>query len=330
MRFLGREIDSIGLWENYVDFPTSADFTDKYLPKVVCPNPKHDTMKRHFQINQDDGLVHCFALCGISGTFTHAIQIIEGCNDKEAKRIILRYATKKKRKRISRSVGSSKRNSGAATVVPDLSFSTHIPQAGLEYLDSRGIVGSSIASWELGWDTNELRLVIPAKDERGQTRFLIRRAVRENDHPKYLYSEGFPKSSLLFGACQTDQGMIRSKGMILVEGSLDAIRLHQNGYKNACAILGTGISKVQREILSRMRPARIYLMFDKDVAGVHNIEIAKKLLYRYPLFVCRYPAGKSDPAELSKEEVKRSISRAVPVHRFFQSLTRARRGITVG
>jgi hypothetical protein len=53
-------------------------------------------------------------------------------------------------------------------------------------------------------------------------------------------------------------------------------------------------------------------MFDKDTAGVRNIEIAMEKLRRYPLFICRYPAGKSDPAELSREQAVRSVERAIP------------------
>jgi hypothetical protein len=54
-------------------------------------------------------------------------------------------------------------------------------------------------------------------------------------------------------------------------------------------------------------------MFDKDIAGVTNIEIASKKLVKYPLMVCRYPKDKSDPAELTKQEAERSIERALPI-----------------
>ena len=34
------------------------------------------------------------------------------------------------------------------------------------------------------------------------------------------------------------------------------------------------------------------------------------------MFVCRYPKGKSDPAELTKKEAYSSIDRSIPVFRF--------------
>ena len=178
------------------------------------------------------------------------------------------------------------------------------------------------------------RIAIPALDERGIVRFLIKRGISPRQQPKYLYTEGYPKTHLLFGAGQIDLGMVHSHGLILVEGSLDAIRLHQHGLRNAVAILGTGISEQQRQIISRIKPRKIFLMFDKDSAGVHNIEIASQKLRKYPMFVCRYPKGKSDPAELTKKEAYRVIDRSIPVFRFLHdnglNAIRTTKGVTVG
>jgi DNA primase len=315
-RFQGREIDDIGLWSRYIDVPPNSE-KEQYWDKVQCPNPNHDTNKHHFQVNSVDGLVHCFAYCGISGSYHHAIKIIEGCSDKQARKIIREFAGRGKRK------GKVVRGSGrpAANSIPTecLAYDSFIPQAGLEYLERRGISASSVARFEIGWCPESLRLVIPGRDIRGQTRFLIKRAVRESQHPKYLYTEGFPKTSLLFGACDIDLGLVKSQGIVLVEGSLDAIRLHQHGITNTVGILGTGISDRQIEILGRVRPSRIYFFFDKDSAGVQNIQIAdRRLRSKYPVFVVRFPRAKSDPADCTRKEVERAIERAIPLRNFKQ------------
>jgi DNA primase len=150
----------------------------------------------------------------------------------------------------------------------------------------------------------------------GRNRFLIKRAVLSRQQPKYLYTEGFPKTSLLFGACQIDPGMVRSEGLVLVEGSLDTIAFHQHGIRITGGILGTGISDAQCAIIAKLRPKRIVIAFDKDTAGIRNIEIAAGKLRKYPLYVMRYPKLKSDPAELTREEAYRQIDRAVPAFRF--------------
>ena len=274
----------------------------QYLMKVPCPNPEHDTDKRHFQVNVQDGLVHCFAHCGISGTFEHAIALIHGFYDKfkvgeaeddrerkrrkqrawrEASKIILKHH----RTGAVTPLRAKKRNSPrtATTLQPGaLAYESFLPPVGLEYLTDRKISESSISAWNLGWLPDEKRIAIPALDERGIVRFLIKRGITPRQQPKYLYTEGYPKTHLLFGAGQIDLGMVHSHGLVIVEGSLDAIRLHQHGLRNTVAILGTGISEQQRQIISRIKPRKIFLMFDKDSAGVHNIEIASQKLRKYP------------------------------------------------
>lgn len=318
MRFQGREIDPLELWSAYVEFPANVKIDGEFLPKVVCPNPEHDTNKRHFQINAEKGLVHCFAGCGISGSYTRAISIIEGCSEREARRIILR-GSKTTRKAIQHSRrGNVVRARGKEnTAKPSLDYSHYLPEAAAAYLRQRGISDGSVAHFQIGWDKQDLRIVIPAKDLQGEVRLLIKRAVKERQHPKYLYTEGFPKTSLLFGACDLDPSMVQSQGIVLVEGSLDRIALWQHGITTAVATLGTGVSEIQARIIDRLRPSIVYLMFDRDTSGVHGIEIARRRLHKCALRVCRYPSERFDPAELTKGEAYRAIDRAIPVAKLF-------------
>lgn len=315
-RYRGREIDDLRLWANYIEIPNGAE--GQYWPLTVCPNPDHDTLKRHFQVNTRDGLVHCFAQCGISGTYDHAIRVIEGCSDREARKILLGFTRVGKREGSARPV----RHTAAAGLgenVPaarSLTYDSYIPPVGIEYLENRGISASSIARFGIGWCPEELRVVIPGRDLQGQTRFLIKRAVMDRQRPKYLYTEGFPKTSLLYGAFDLfAQGDI----VVVVEGSIDVMRLSQHGIP-AVATLGTGISQEQARILARFQFKRAYLMFDRDAAGVHGIEIAERLIRKMPIFVCRYPKGRSDPAELTESEVWRSVERAVPLRKFWMAV----------
>ena len=73
---------------------------------------------------------------------------------------------------------------------------------------------------------------------------------------------------------------------------------HEVGLPNTASILGSRISERQAEIIARLRPPRVYLMFDKDSAGIGAILSARERLRKFPLYVVRYPKGKSDPAEL--------------------------------
>lgn len=330
MKFKGRGIDPLSFWSRYVDFPANLKIDGPFLPLVQCPNPDHPTMKRHFQINVEQPTVHCFTYCGISGSYSHAVAMIEGLYEKfkveeatsererkirvarahrAADRIILRNS------RTGSITVPKKRQSGDIRIGKPKSFQydTYLPPVAREYLTGRGISADSISLWGLGWDAEQKRIVIPVKDEHGRVRLLIRRAIDSRDGPtKYLYSEDVDKTSLLFGACHIDLEMLRSDGVVLVEGALDAIRLRQHGIQ-AVATLGTGISNRQAAILDRLMVRRVYLMMDRDAAGVHGIEIAERKLRTTALFICRYPRGRHDPAELTRKEAHRSIAKARPL-----------------
>ncbi len=344
MNFRGRQIDPVSFWSRYVTFPTGMKPDDVFAPKVPCPNPNHDTLKSHFQINLSQPTVHCFAYCGISGSYEHAICVIEGLYDKfdvegasdererkrrrhrayrEARKIILRNSLSGPKFHGTPHVQRKTRDSRSNAIVSsdELRYESFLPQIALEYLDGRLISEKSIAAWNIGWLPEDKRIAIPARDEANRLRFLIKRAVLPRQQPKYLYTEGFPKTSLLFGACQIDLGMVRSRGLILVEGSLDVIRFHQHGMANTTGILGTGISDAQVRIIEKLRPPKIILAFDKDSAGIRNIEIAAAKLRKYPLYVMKYPRGKSDPAELSRREALHQLDTAIPFPVFARSVS---------
>lgn len=310
VEFLGRRVDPVALWSNYVEFPTNwNDGGEEFSPLVRCPNPDHHTEKRHFQVNLHTARVHCFANCGISGSYENAISMIEGVSHRQARKSILKHSV------IGKSTARRKRSTRAISVM-ELEYDRYLPQTALEYLRKRGISESSTAKWELGWDSETLRIAIPAKDGHGRLKFLIKRAVKPNVEPRYLYPKDSEKSHLLFGACHLDLGMVRSSGIILVEGSLDCVMLHQHGFTNTVAILGSKVSEIQAQLIANLRPKTIYTMFDADGAGITATNSVAAKLRQTPIRVCRYPKGKSDPAELTQDEALRMIQRSINFNRF--------------
>src|SRR4051812_11295671 len=172
MIYEGRHIDVLALWGQYVDLPPRlAEPLPTYLPKVQCPNPNHDTTKHHFQINTRKPLVHCFADCGISGTYEHALAVITGESEKNARRAILKHSRAAIKGEVSAFAGLGTRKSVTAEDeiakdqrALDGGAFTWLPLAAREYLDSRGIDGPSRGKWQIGWDEDQERLVIPAFD----------------------------------------------------------------------------------------------------------------------------------------------------------------------
>lgn len=86
--------------------------------------------------------------------------------------------------------------------------------------------------------------------------------------PKYLNSPEtkiFDKSRNLFGLNYAKQG--KRKHMILCEGYMDVIAMHQAGFTGAVASLGTAFTELQANLLRRYTQ-EILLIYDSDEAGV--------------------------------------------------------------
>jgi len=100
-----------------------------------------------------------------------------------------------------------------------------------------------------------------------------------NDAPKYINSPEstvYKKSRLLFGLAQAREGMQASRRCVIVEGNFDVVTLHQAGFTEVVAPLGTAITAEQILLLKRMVD-RVVLVYDGDRAGykatMHALEL---------------------------------------------------------
>jgi DNA primase len=87
--------------------------------------------------------------------------------------------------------------------------------------------------------------------------------------PKYINSPESPvykKSKLLFGLAQARDALATQKRAVLVEGNFDVITLHQAGFQEVVAPLGTALTPEQIGLLKRLTD-RIVLLYDGDRAG---------------------------------------------------------------
>ena len=87
--------------------------------------------------------------------------------------------------------------------------------------------------------------------------------------PKYFNSPEslvYKKSKLLFGLAQARESIGARKRAVLVEGNFDVISMHQAGFTEVVAPLGTAITAEQVDLLRRLAEA-VYLFYDGDRAG---------------------------------------------------------------
>ncbi|MFQ5876713.1 MAG: DNA primase [Acidobacteriota bacterium] len=93
--------------------------------------------------------------------------------------------------------------------------------------------------------------------------------VIEEGEPKYLNSPetaAFSKGDNLYGLLQAREGIRREGHVILVEGYMDVVTLHQAGIVEAVATLGTGFTAGHVRLLKRFTD-RVMVSFDPDAAG---------------------------------------------------------------
>lgn len=191
----------------------------------------------------------------------------------------------------------------------------------LDYVHKRGLSDETIKTWGLGYAPNswnalldhllskgysrELilqagllsegeegrvfdrfrdRLMFPIRNPYGKMAGFGGRALNPDDVPKYLNSPAtdvFDKGRLLYGLDMARAGMRKSDQAVIVEGYMDVIGLHQAGYPNAVAPMGTALTEAQFNLIKRLT-TNIVLALDPDAAGqnatLRGLETARRAL----------------------------------------------------
>ncbi len=114
------------------------------------------------------------------------------------------------------------------------------------------------------------RIMFPVWDHTAKVRGFSSRAVLPNQKPKYLNSGEsfiFDKGNILYGFNLAKSHIRDKDAVIVVEGNMDVISLHQFGFKNSVATQGVALSQSSVRLLSNMTE-NIYLGMDSDNAGI--------------------------------------------------------------
>ena len=183
----------------------------------------------------------------------------------------------------------------------------HLKEKG--YTESDMLAANVIGKSNSGgiYDRFRKRVMFPIINIRGNIVAFSGRAMPGEDKQggKYVNTADTPvykKSENLFGINFAKS--VCSERVILVEGNMDVISLHQAGFENTVAPLGTAFTTEQANLLSRYTK-EIVLMLDADAAGQKAVRRASGLLENTGLSVrvVVIPDGK-DPDEYIKKNGK--------------------------
>ena len=127
------------------------------------------------------------------------------------------------------------------------------------------------------YDKFRNRLMLPVIDTRGDVVGFGSRVI-DNSEPKYMNTTEtitYSKRRILYGLNLAKK--TKRPNIILCEGNLDVVTLHQAGFDNAVASMGTALTVEQTRLLSRFTK-ELVLCYDNDNAGQLATQRALEML----------------------------------------------------
>ncbi len=281
--------------------------------KGCCPFHSENTPS--FVASPSKNIYHCFG-CGVGGDGINFVKEIEKISYPEA---IEKVATKYNFQLEYSNKEFKKVNTKLLEVVNQF-FKSKLERNEIakEYLKNRGLFTSTIEKFELGYagsskelldfltisnlSTDEAielgvigndefgrlysrfieRIIFPIKSSNGNIIGFGGRTI--SNHPaKYLNSPQtklFNKSKIFYAFNLAKDEIFKKKEIIVTEGYLDVIMLHQAGFKNVVATLGTALTTEHLPQLSKS-DLKVILAYDGDNAGLNAGIRASKLLLNH-------------------------------------------------
>lgn len=331
---LQASVDIVDVISSYIDLKKNgANY------KACCPFHSEDTPS--FVVNAQKGIYKCFG-CGAGGDVIKFVQEYKKLNFIEALEEIanitnftLIYDKNYKPKDYKQTIEAVN------------SFYKSNAQSAKEYLYKRGITDESIEKFELGYAPNtkeqiqsfqallinqdELREIGILTSKEGKTyaritkrlTFPIRNhlgklvgfsgRILPNDkrEAKYLnspQSKLFDKSKLLYGYDKAKDNIYKKGVMVVVEGHLDVVLMHQAGFNTCVGTQGTALTKDHALQLIKKTNAKVLLCFDGDKAGREALFKASKLLSNFEIDggVVIFEDG-LDPADMIQQNKQKEL-----------------------
>lgn len=134
------------------------------------------------------------------------------------------------------------------------------------------------------YDRFRHRITFPIRDPQGRMAGFGARVLNPEDLPKFINTPQTPlfdKGKLLYALDQARKAIRAQDQVVIVEGYLDVIALHQAGFTNVVSPMGTALTEEQLRLLKRFT-RHIVLALDADAAGqkatLRGLEVARQAM----------------------------------------------------
>jgi DNA primase len=301
--------------------------------KGLCPF--HGERTPSFHVHVERGFFYCFG-CGAKGDVFDYVMRTQGIEFRDALQLLGERVGIEVRGAPAGQ--GRRRDLLEINEVALAWFVAQLPgSAAADYLRRRGLTDETVRDWGLGfapdgWDgllkhmltrgvrdddllaaglitENERgrrydrfrgRVMFPIRDALGRVVGFAGRLL-DDGVPKYLNTPEtalFKKGELLYGLDRARAAIRESGEVVVVEGYMDVLALHQTGFGNAVAALGANLTVEQADLLTRLDAQRVLLAFDADDAGQRAVlaGLEQSVGRRFLVQAVRLPSGK-DPAD---------------------------------
>lgn len=286
----------------------------------------HDKHDKHF------GVFHCFS-CGWKGNWLTLVKELLDMDTDEALEYVkalfgigeitedVLYSIALEDKKLAREAEQSQAKIVKYEMPKDFIRITEKNNSYCKYLINRGIALDTVLNNSIMYCDKvtdkylkryQKRIIIPITMNGVIASFfgrsiLSKEEIEENDIKKGLYPPSPPASPMrliLYGWDEIDDSLDYG---ILVEGSLDKLKLQTLRYKNVMAALGNQLSKEKKEMIAkRFNGKRLFVIPDGDEGGEKLKEHCKDLVYDCKVYHIQLPEG-NDPCDVNTVVLKQCI-----------------------
>ena len=317
-----REIkQNVGIEQVLTNYGLQLKRVRRHYLRGRCPLPMHGSIQSRQSFGVDTvknvWACHSASCCQarggrVGGTVLDLVAYLERCSIREAAlRLQARCGSADARSLDDQLVLKRIEGSHSREPLTPLPFSLRVSWH--SYLQQRDVEPATAAWFGVGYYAGSgflgHRIVFPIHDKGGQLVAYAGRALDDSE-PRYLFPPGFGKSQVVYNLHRAVREVAQPGGdAIVVEGFFDCLRVHQSGYRNVVALLGSSLSERQEELL-RQHFQQLVLMLDGDEPGRRASRLlAARLQTKVSLCLAQVPSDRQ-PDQLSDEEIKRILSGA--------------------
>lgn len=301
---------------------------------LLCLCPYHrNTDSPALSVEKTTGGFLCFAPhCGVQGNLMKLVQEKQDCNAFVAKRLIERHRGQEPPMlQIIEDIFN--RQDTLPSFEQDLIdtlYNDLWDSDGHEYMLGRGFTDKTLAYFQIGFSRKKSMVTIPMHDWDGNPVGIVGRATYDK---RFKNSKNLPTRKVLFNVHRAKR---YDSAVVIVESSMDAMRVHQAGYPCVVATNGSIFSDAHIQQINKYWN-EVIIMTDMDDPDEHRDlnckkcentclghspgrslgeKMSKALVGKRIKWACSdygviYPHDAKDAGDMTEEEIKLCLDNAI-------------------